>query len=302
MHIDTLTPQHWEAYELIDSGGFEKLERFGEYITARPEPQAVWDKSLAESDWRKKAHAIFENKNITDEMRDKGNWNILKKMPDKWQMHYRYKDNLLKFKASLTSFKHVGVFPEQAANWDFIMDSTKAISTKTNIKVPKVLNLFAYTGIASLAARSAGAEVTHVDALKQLVTWANENREMSGLKDIRWIVEDAVKFVKREVRRGSIYQGIILDPPAYGRGANGEKWVLEEGINELVKLVAQLLDREQHFLVMNLYSKGLSAIIGANLIHNAFGKKDNLHIGELYLEDSFEKKLPLGVFCRFVSV
>lgn len=302
MHIDTLTPQHWEAYELIDSGGFEKLERFGEYITARPEPQAVWDKSLSESDWRKKAHAIFENKNITDEMRDKGNWNILKKMPDKWQMHYRYKDNLLKFKASLTSFKHVGVFPEQAANWDFIMDSTKAISTKTNIKVPKVLNLFAYTGIASLAARSAGAEVTHVDALKQLVTWANENREMSGLKDIRWIVEDAVKFVKREVRRGSIYQGIILDPPAYGRGANGEKWVLEEGINELVKLVAQLLDREQHFLVMNLYSKGLSAIIGANLIHNAFGKKDNLHIGELYLEDSFEKKLPLGVFCRFVSV
>lgn len=302
MHIDTLTPQHWEAYELIDSGGFEKLERFGEYITARPEPQAVWDKSLSESDWRRKAHAIFENKNITDEMRDKGNWNILKKMPDKWQMHYRYKDNLLKFKASLTSFKHVGVFPEQAANWDFIMDSTKAISTQTNIKVPKVLNLFAYTGIASLAARSAGAEVTHVDALKQLVTWANENREMSGLKDIRWIVEDAVKFVKREVRRGSVYQGIILDPPAYGRGANGEKWVLEEGINELVKLVAQLLDKEQHFLVMNLYSKGLSAIIGANLIHNAFGKKDNLQIGELYLEDSFEKKLPLGVFCRFVSV
>ncbi len=302
MQIDTLTPQHWESYELIDSGGFEKLERFGDYITARPEPQAVWDKSLPESDWRKKAHAIFENKNITDEMRDKGNWNILKKMPDKWQMHYRYKDNLLKFKASLTSFKHVGVFPEQAANWDFIMDSTKAISTKTHIKVPKVLNLFAYTGIASLAARSAGAEVTHVDALKQLITWANENREMSGLKDIRWIVEDAVKFVKREVRRGSIYQGIILDPPAYGRGANGEKWVLEEGINELVKLVAQLLDKEHHFLVMNLYSKGLSAIIGANLIHNAFGRKENLHIGELYLEDSFEKKLPLGVFCRFVNV
>jgi 23S rRNA (cytosine1962-C5)-methyltransferase len=302
MQIDTLTPQHWESYELIDSGGFEKLERFGDYITARPEPQAVWDKSLPESDWRKKAHAIFENKNITDEMRDKGNWNILKKMPDKWQMHYRYKDNLLKFKASLTSFKHVGVFPEQAANWDFIIDSTKAISTQTHIKVPKVLNLFAYTGIASLAASSAGAEVTHVDALKQLVTWANENREMSGLKDIRWIVEDAVKFVKREVRRGSIYQGIILDPPAYGRGANGEKWVLEEGINELVKLVAQLLDKEQHFLVMNLYSKGLSAIIGANLIQNAFGKKENLHIGELYLEDSFEKKLPLGVFCRFVNV
>jgi len=302
MQIDTLTPQYWESYELIDSGGFEKLERFGDYITARPEPQAVWDKSLPESDWRKKAHAIFENKNITDEMRDKGNWNILKKMPDKWQMHYRYKDNLLKFKASLTSFKHVGVFPEQAANWDFIIDSTKAISTQTHIKVPKVLNLFAYTGIASLAASSAGAEVTHVDALKQLVTWANENREMSGLKDIRWIVEDAVKFVKREVRRGSIYQGIILDPPAYGRGANGEKWVLEEGINELVKLVAQLLDKEQHFLVMNLYSKGLSAIIGANLIQNAFGKKENLHIGELYLEDSFEKKLPLGVFCRFVNV
>ncbi|MCU0390184.1 MAG: class I SAM-dependent methyltransferase [Thermoflexibacter sp.] len=302
MQIDTLTPQHWESYELIDSGGFEKLERFGEYITARPEPQAVWDKSLSEEDWRKKAHAIFENKNIKDEMSERGNWKMLKKMPEKWQMHYKYKDNVLKFKTSLTAFKHVGVFPEQAANWDFIIDKTKTISTQSKIKTPKVLNLFAYTGIASLAARSAGAEVTHVDALKQLVNWANENREMSGLKDIRWIVEDAVKFVKREVRRGSIYQGIILDPPAYGRGTNGEKWVLEEGINELVKLVAQLLDKEQNFLVMNLYSKGLSAIIGANLIHNAFGKKDNLHIGELYLEDGFEKKLPLGVFCRFSSL
>jgi 23S rRNA (cytosine1962-C5)-methyltransferase len=300
MQIDTLTPQHWRSYELIDSGGFEKLERFGDYITARPEPQAVWDKSLSEADWRKKAHAIFENKNIKDEVNERGNWQILKKMPDKWQMDYQYKDNLLKFKTSLTSFKHVGVFPEQAANWDFIMDKTKAISAK--IKTPKVLNLFAYTGIASLAAKSAGADVTHVDALKQLVTWANENMQMSGLKDIRWVVEDAVKYVKREVRRGSVYQGIILDPPAYGRGANGEKWVLEEGINELVKLVAQLLDKEQHFLVMNLYSKGLSAIIGANLIENALGKKDNLHIGELYLEDNFEKKLPLGVFCRLASI
>ncbi len=302
MQIDTLTPQHWKSYELIDSGGFEKLERFGEFITARPEPQAVWDKSLSENDWRKQAHAIFENNSIRDEMHEKGNWNMLKKMPERWQMEYKYKDNLLKFKASLTSFKHVGVFPEQAANWDFIMDKTKAIGTQNKLKTPKVLNLFAYTGIASLAAKSAGAEVTHVDALKQLVTWANENREMSSLTDIRWVVEDAVKYVKREVRRGSVYQGIILDPPAYGRGTNGEKWILEEGINELVKLVAQLLDKEQHFLVMNLYSKGLSALIGANLIENAFGKKNKLHIGELYLQDNFEKKLPLGVFCRFASV
>lgn len=302
MQIETLTPQHWKSYELIDSGGFEKLERFGEFVTARPEPQAVWDKSLSEDEWRKKAHAVFENKSIRDEMNEKGNWNMLKKMPERWLMDYKYKDNLLKFKASLTAFKHVGIFPEQAANWDFIMDKTKAISLKTKIQTPKVLNLFAYTGIASLAAKSAGADVTHVDALKQLVTWANENREMSGLKDIRWVVEDAVKYVKREVRRGAVYQGIILDPPAYGRGANGEKWVLEEGINELVKLVAQLLDKEQNFLVMNLYSKGLSSIIGANLITNAFGKKDNLHIGELYLEDSFEKKLPLGVFGRFASL
>jgi 23S rRNA (cytosine1962-C5)-methyltransferase len=187
----------------------------------------------------------------------------------------------------------VGVFPEQAANWDYIQKCIRSMK----VEKPRVLNLFAYTGGASLAAAAAGAEVTHVDSIKQVVSWANENQQLSNLSDIRWMVEDALKFVQREVRRGNTYHGIILDPPAFGHGPKGEKWKLEEQLAEMMTGVLQLLDKETHFLILNAYSLGLSALVIENLLTKHAG--DKLHIGELYLQAKSGVKLPLGVFGRF---
>ncbi|NTW25698.1 MAG: oxidoreductase [Lentimicrobium sp.] len=290
--IKSLTPAHWKDYELIDSGNFEKLERFGNQVITRPEPQAVWDKSLNEADWQKRSQAIFRKEKNDPE---KGKWFLNKGCLEQWQIGYSYKSMDLRMRLGLTSFRHIGVFPEQGDNWDFIYDRVKAMKASR----PKVLNLFAYTGGASLAACAAGADVSHVDSVKPVITWARENMEISGLDGIRWIVEDALKFVKREVRRGTKYQGIILDPPAYGRGADGEKWVLEENINEMIKLCSELLDPNENFLIMSLYSMGFSSLIGENLIKSAFGNQPELESGELYLNDKFDKKLPLGTIVRF---
>jgi 23S rRNA (cytosine1962-C5)-methyltransferase len=188
----------------------------------------------------------------------------------------------------------VGVFPEQAVNWNYIAESISLLKTDK----PKFLNLFAYTGGASLAARATGAETSHLDSIKQVVTWANENMQLSKLDNIRWIVEDALKFVRREVKRGNKYHGIILDPPAFGHGPTGEKWKLEDNINEMMKAVLELLDEQEHFLILNAYSLGFSSLILENLVSTNF-KPSNLEIGELFLKDSFEKKLPLGAFARF---
>jgi 23S rRNA (cytosine1962-C5)-methyltransferase len=201
----------------------------------------------------------------------------------------------IKFRLALTSFKHLGIFPEQAVNWDYISSNIRKFKTPD----AKVLNLFAYTGGASLISKAAGADTTHVDSIKQVVTWGNENMELSGLKDIRWVVEDALKFVKRELKRGKKYNGIILDPPAYGHGPNGEKWKLEDHINEMMQDVVQLLDPDEHFLILNTYSLGFSAVIVENLIRSAFPKVENLEIGELYLQATSGIKLPLGVFGKF---
>jgi 23S rRNA (cytosine1962-C5)-methyltransferase len=290
--IKLLTPLHWTDYELIDCGNFEKLERFGNQVLTRPEPQAVWDKSLTEADWLKRSQAIFRKEKNDPE---KGKWNLNKGCKEQWQIGYNYKSMNLKMRLGLTSFRHIGVFPEQGDNWDFILDRIRDMKTPG----PKVLNLFAYTGGASLAACAAGAEVVHVDSVKPVITWARENMELSSLDGIRWIVEDALKFVKREARRGTKYQGIILDPPAYGRGADGEKWVLEENINEMIKLCSELLDPNENFLIMSLYSMGFSSMIGENLIKSAFGEKESMETGELYLNDAFGKKLPLGTVVRF---
>lgn len=286
--IQLLQPTQWKDYELIDCGNFEKLERFGKYITIRPEPQALWDPAMARSEWEKLAHVDFKSKSSSS-----GTWNKLKKdMPDRWHINYDTKDIHIKFRLALTSFKHVGIFPEQAVNWDYAATAIKEM----RIEKPKVLNLFAYTGGASLAACAAGADVTHVDSIKQVVSWANENQELSGLKDIRWVVEDALKFVKREVKRGKKYNGIILDPPAYGHGPNGEKWKLEDHINEMMQDVAALADDENFFLILNTYSLGLSSVIVENLIKGAFKNTKGLEIGELYLQATKGPKLPLGVF------
>lgn len=291
--ILSLCPSYWEDYELIDTGGFEKLERFGPYILSRPEPQAIWDKSLSEEEWRKMSHAHFAKEKNNPE---KGQWQELKKIPHNWHVSYKNPDGLkMKLSLAMTSFKHIGLFPEQAVNWDYLSDTLKSFPVKN----PKVLNLFAYTGAASVAARACGADVTHLDSVKQVVTWSKHNMEASGLDGIRWIVDDAMKFIRREVRRGNTYHGIILDPPAYGRGPDGEKWILEEQINEMLKLCAQLLDPEHHFLILNMYSLSFSSMIAANLIRSNFGDVDNAEHGELYLKDQHDKKLPLGIFFRF---
>lgn len=291
----SLSPHHWQDYELMDTGGFEKLERFGKYILSRPEPQAIWDKSLSDAEWKNLAHAHFAKDKSNPE---KGNWQLLKKMPQNWCISYNNDHGLsLKLNLSLTSFKHIGIFPEQAVNWDYITETIKSYGPSE--KPFKVLNLFAYTGAASIAAKAMGVDVTHLDAVKQVVTWSKQNMEASGQKDIRWVVDDAMKFIKREVRRGNRYQGIILDPPAYGRGPKGEKWVLEENINELLKHCAAILDPKHHFLVLNMYSLSFSSMIAANLIHSNFKNVNNPEHGELYLTDNFERNLPLGVFFRF---
>jgi 23S rRNA (cytosine1962-C5)-methyltransferase len=218
-------------------------------------------------------------------------------LPDRWNISYTNDEATIKLRLGLTSFKHVGVFPEQAVNWDYISSSINKFKTPQ----PKVLNLFAYTGAASLIAKAAGADTTHVDSIKQVVNWANENQELSGLKDVRWVVEDALKFVKRELKRGKKYNGIILDPPAFGHGPNGEKWKLEDHIQEMMHEVVQLLDEQEHFLILNTYSLGFSSVIVENLIKTSFPQVRNLETGELFLQATSGIKLPLGVFGKFNS-
>lgn len=288
-----LTPSFGD-YELIDTGDFEKLERFGQYVARRPEPQAIWRRSLTEQEWRRLADASFLRDGRSEE---RGEWRLRSGMPSRWTVDYAYEGMRLRMRLGLTSFKHVGLFPEQAANWNFIYDN--CVRMRAEERTPKVLNLFAYTGGATLAARAAGADTTHVDSVKQVVTWARENMEQSGLEGVRWIVEDALKFVQREVRRGNRYNGIILDPPAYGRGANGEKWILEDNIGEMLECCARLLEPCGAFLVLNLYSMGLSATLASTAVRQAFGTPFEEQFGELCFDDRAGKRLPLGTYCRF---
>ncbi len=289
--IEQLQAAHWPDYELIDSGDFEKLERFGPYTMARPEPQALWKPSLDKKEWEKNASAWFDRDPYSPE---KGVWSLRPEMPKNWVVAYNEHKGLdLKFKMSLSSFKHIGLFPEQCVHWPWIYDRCKAMDN------PKVLNLFAYTGASSLAACAGGAAVTHLDSVKQTVTWARESMETAGLDGIRWIVDDALAFVKREVRRGNTYEGLIIDPPAYGRGPDGEKWVLEEQLHSLLEECNAILNQEKHFVVINLYSLGQSFYILENVVNQTFGKVENASFGEVYIADRFNKKLPLGIYGRF---
>jgi 23S rRNA (cytosine1962-C5)-methyltransferase len=287
-----LTPV-WEDYELIDSGDFEKLERFGRWVTRRPEPQAIWHKSLSEEEWARLATASFRREAGSEE---RGKWALSPRQPEQWRISQRVGEGRITLRLGLTSFKHVGVFPEQAENWNFIFESVKGLQ-KGGIQRPKVLNMFAYTGGASLAAAAAGAEVTHVDSVKQCISWARENMEESGLEGIRWVVEDALKFARREVKRGHRYEGIILDPPAYGRGPEGEKWVLEQNISEMLALCGELL-APNGFLVLNLYSMGLSAMLAKSAVNQIIPSPSFEQFGELYFTDRAGKSLPLGVYYR----
>ena len=278
----------WKDFEVLDTGDGEKLERWGNYLLARPDPQVIWPKG-DEALWRR-AQAHYARSD-----RGGGAWSFMEKLPEKWVVSY----NGLQFYVRPTGFKHTGLFPEQAANWDYIFRQTSDIAAKTGSR-PKVLNLFAYTGAASLAAKCAGADVTHLDSVRQVVTWAHENQDRSGLRDIRWVVEDAMKFAGREARRGNLYQGIILDPPAYGHGPDGEKWKLDECLFDMMKTVGKILAPENSFLVLNLYSNGFSAILGETVVRQAFGLTSDtaLESGELVIMDRFGKNLPLSIFVR----
>lgn len=286
----------WADYELLDSGKGEKLERFGRYVLWRPEPKALWDKSLSEKEWERLSHTRFVPGAGFGKAgkEDSGTWQRLKAMDDQWQIRYKGEQKNLDFslRLGLTSFKHVGVFPEQAANWEYIYSHTRPGM--------KVLNLFAYTGAASLAARRAGADVTHLDSVRQVVTWARGNMERSGMGDIRWVVEDAMKFARREAKRGHLYDGIILDPPAYGHGPDGERWKLDECLFDMLKEVNAILAPKDSFMVLNLYSNGFSGLLGETVVKEAFKLKGDckLESGELALADRFGKILPLSIVVR----
>jgi 23S rRNA (cytosine1962-C5)-methyltransferase len=284
---------NWPDYQLIDSGNFEKLERFGKYVLIRPEPQALWPKTLSEQTWKEKAHARFERDHTKKSHRDinneNGGWEFYKNIPTNWVIQYQ--PLKLQLKISLTSFGHVGIFVEQIENWHYIDEQVKSFNSP-----PKVLNLFAYTGAASIVAAQAGADVTHLDAVKNVVTWANENRQLSDAPEIRWIVDDALKYVKRQRNKGAIFQGIIIDPPAYGRGPGGEKWVLEENINELIEHCSKIIDKEHFFVLLNLYSMGLSGTIGVNLLKAHFGVQGKWGENLVFSETGFN--LPLCTWVR----
>lgn len=308
MTIESPNPL-WKDYQLIDCGNFEKLERFGKIVMARPEPKAIWDKSLSEEEWNRLMHTRFAPGAGFGKAgkEDSGTWKRVKRMDDQWFINYGgygAEGPSFRLRLGLTSFKHVGVFPEQAPNWEYIYSHTKALVEKAKAEgrpTPKVLNLFAYTGAASLAAKAAGADVTHLDSVRQVVTWAKGNMENSGLDNIRWVVEDALKFARREAKRGNVYQGIILDPPAYGHGPDGEKWKLDECLNDMLKCVSAILAPKDSFMVLNLYSNGFSAVLGETVVRQNFCLKTGfkeIQSGELVLTDSYGKRLPLSIVVR----
>ena len=249
----------WKDYEVIDTSTGEKLERWGDYILVRPDPQVIWNTPKNNAGWRKK------NGHYHRSVKGGGEWEFWN-LPEEWSIHYKE----LTFHLKPFSFKHTGLFPEQAVNWDWFSDKIKKAGRPV-----KVLNLFAYTGGATLAAAASGASVTHVDASKGMVTWAKENAVASGLGDapIRWLVDDCVKFVEREIRRGNHYDGIIMDPPSYGRGPKGEIWKIEEKIYSLVCLCEKLLSKDPLFFLINSYTTGLQPAVLSYMLGSAIAKK-----------------------------
>lgn len=278
---------HWNEYELIDVGNYKKLERFGQYTLIRPEPQALWPSKLSDKEWNILAHASFIQKGSYS-----GAWKKHQAMSDNWQFSCPLNEHTsLRLKLSLTGFKHVGVFPEQSVNWRDIYNFLK------NISDAQMLNLFAYTGAASIAGALAHAKVTHVDSVKQIVSWANENAQLNAIRTIRWIVDDATAFVKRQVKKGVKYHCIVLDPPAYGHGPKGEKWQLEELIYDMVKNVLLLLHPHNHLLILNAYSLGLSSLVARNLLLEfAQQNQSSLEYGEIYIPSKTGYYLPLGIY------
>ncbi|MGN1310424.1 MAG: class I SAM-dependent methyltransferase [Clostridia bacterium] len=279
---------NWKEYEILDMANGEKLERWGEYTLIRPDPQIIWKEKSFPNKWNK-ANAVY-NRSKTGG----GNWNYKTKLPASWQVKYKN----LTFNIKPMGFKHTGLFPEQAVNWDWMIDKIK------NAKRPiKVLNLFAYTGGATVACLSAGASVCHVDSSKGMVAWAKENVVSSGLQDrqVRYIVDDVTKFVQREIRRGNTYDAIIMDPPSYGRGASGEVWQFENNISDLVKLCEKVLSDDPLFFLINSYTTGISAQVLSNILKiNLKEYEGSITGGEIGLPmKNSELVLPCGIYGRF---
>ncbi len=251
---------NWVDYELIDCSNGERLERWGDIILIRPDPQIIWNTKRENSLWHK-AHAKYHRSNSGG-----GQWQVFKKLPSQWSLKY----NDLVFNVKPMGFKHTGIFPEQAVNWDFASDIIKNADRQLN-----VLNLFGYTGCATLACLEAGAKVCHVDASKGMVQWAKENAASSGLSDrpVRWLVDDCMKFVAREQRRGNKYDGLIMDPPSYGRGPGGEVWKLEEQLYSFIELCSTILSDDARFFILNSYTTGLSASVMEYLLSTIIQKK-----------------------------
>lgn len=276
----------WKDYSCLATGYGEKLERWGNVILRRPDPQIIWEKSK-DNIWNS-YDALYHRSN-----KGGGNWEFKKKLPDYWTIRYKH----LTFKVSPTNFKHTGIFPEQAVNWDYVIDKIKI----SNIEEFRVLNLFAYTGCATMAASSAGAaEVVHVDASKGMVDWAKENMKLSGLENnkIRFIVDDVIKFLEREKRRGRTYHGIIMDPPSYGRGPKGEVWRLEDNLQELLLKSRDVLDKDFSFLLINSYTTGVSPTSLNNILKLTF-TNTNVETGEIGLPiEENNLILPCGIYGR----
>lgn len=288
--LDLLAATGWKDYELLDSGAGARLERFGPYTFVRPEHQAVWQPALGKAKWEA-AHAVFQ---ATSGDETGGRWEVRKPVPEKWEMRYR----ALRFTAHFTSSRHLGVFPEQAAHWDWMVEQILAAKRPV-----RVLNLFGYSGLATLAAAQAGAEVTHVDAAKKSVSWANENLALSGLgqRPVRWLVEDALKFVQREARRQSLYDGIILDPPKFGRGPKGEVWEVFEMLPELLDACRAILTPRPLFVVITAYAIRASALsLYYSLQERLSGLEGVLECGELGLQESGAgRMLSLAIYTRW---
>ena len=279
----------WQDYEILDMANGEKLERWKNVILVRPDPQIIWTQKSFPEKW-KNVNAKYHRSSTGG-----GNWKYNKKMPDAWQVKYKN----LTFNIKPMGFKHTGLFPEQAVNWDWMIEKIQ----KANREI-KVLNLFAYTGGATVACSYAGAQVCHVDSSKGMVTWAKENIQASGLQDrpVRYIVDDVIKFVNREIRRGNKYDAIIMDPPSYGRGANGEVWKFEENLPELVNLCAQVLSDKPLFFLINSYTTGISSTVLQNILELTISKKykGKVSNGEIGLPMTNSKMvLPCGIYGRW---
>jgi len=285
----------WTDYQLLDCGDGRKLEKFGSQVLIRPEHKAIWKPKYSAADWSKRADSEFVSQGSK-----KGYWKSNHKGLKHWDIHWDTGQHRLKLHLELTAFKHVGIFPEQALNWRLLADTMPQMG-----KNPKVLNLFAYTGAASLVAKSLDADVYHIDSVKQVISWAKKNMQLSDLDGIRWVVEDAFKFAQRELKRGNKYQIIIMDPPAFGLGAKGERWKIEDSISALMETALELLDPKKHLLIVNTYTPSitpgtLSSIYRSISTNNK--ERINVKCAELTVESASGLILPYGATLHKIKV